>query len=327
MKPVLCMILCLSLLLAACGNAEKTETAGSVQTVAPTTETLQTDGSADGPANPPETVAEVTESVQQTTAATQAVTEATSPAEASTVPTTAPTVPVTQPAEPSTQPTEPTAQPTEAPTEPAGHSALYISGVSVEDVITWFNEVVLDAEFVNSGDATLLQKWVSPIYYRIEGEPTEQDRQVLDNFCGQLNSIYGFPGIRETTQVYEASMDLFFCPQSDFTAHMGPSYEGLDGAVTFWYNGANQIYDATICYRTDLDQYVRNSVILEEIYNGLGPVQDTWLRSDSIIYAGYSTPQYLTSVDWLLLKLLYHPDMKCGMTASQCEEVIRSLYY
>ena len=32
-------------------------------------------------------------------------------------------------------------------------------------------------------------------------------------------------------------------------------------------------------------------------------------------------------VDWLILKLLYHPDIKCGMNAQQCEEIIRKLYY
>ena len=68
-------------------------------------------------------------------------------------------------------------------------------------------------------------------------------------------------------------------------------------------------------------------MILEEIYNGLGPVQDTSLRSDSIIYAGYSTPQSLTAMDELLLRLLYRPELVCGMDAQQCEAVIRQLYY
>ena len=72
---------------------------------------------------------------------------------------------------------------------------------------------------------------------------------------------------------------------------------------------------------------MRNSVILEEIYNGLGPVQDTDLRPDSLIYSAYSTPQELTEIDELILKLLYHPDMVCGMNAQECEAVIRQLYY
>ena len=94
----------------------------------------------------------------------------------------------------------------------------------------------------------------------------------------------------------------------------------------YWYDN-NVIYDAKIAYREDIPQFTRNSVILEEIYNGLGLVQDTALREDSLIWQGFSEPQNLTEVDELLLKLLYHPEMLCGMNAEECEAVIRSLYY
>ena len=107
---------------------------------------------------------------------------------------------------------------------------------------------------------------------------------------------------------------------------MGENFSYMDGGVTFWYN-EDEIFDAIICYRTDLDQYLRNSVILEEIYNGLGPIQDTALREDSIIYTEFSQPQALTQIDELLLKLLYHPEMQCGMNAEECENIIRRLYY
>jgi hypothetical protein len=76
-----------------------------------------------------------------------------------------------------------------------------------------------------------------------------------------------------------------------------------------------------------LSQELRNSVILEEVYNGLGPIQDTVLRPDSVIYSDFSQPQELSQIDELLMELLYHPDIKCGMDAAECETVIRSLYY
>ena len=121
-------------------------------------------------------------------------------------------------------------------------------------------------------------------------------------------------------------MDIYFCAQEDIVYRMGDAYGNADGAVTFWYEN-NEIYTAIICCRDDVGQYLRNSVILEEIYNSLGPVQDTVLREDSLIYQYYAEPQELTAVDELILKLLYHPDMRCGMNAAECEAVIRSLYY
>ena len=235
------------------------------------------------------------------------------PATETTVPTTHTTVPPT---------TEVITQP-----EPPTHSALYIPGVETEDVIRWYNEVALDAEYVNGGDATLVQKWSSGISYALLGEPTEEDRRVLSNMVTTLNSISGFPGMYETTDPGSANLKIHFVSESEMLDIMGSDYAGNDGAVTFWYDGNNSIYTGVICIRTDLDQYVRNSVIQEEIYNGMGPAQDTDLRSDSLIYSGYSTPQQMTQVDLLIMKLLYHPHIRCGMTAAECEKVIRQLYY
>lgn len=227
-------------------------------------------------------------------------------------------------------PTEvPTEAPTEAPTETPAlppHSELYIPGVEVEDVIIYFNEVCLNAEFVNGGDPSFLQRWNAPITYRVYGDPTAEDLAKIEEFSGWLNTIFGFPGMYEAGEDEYANLQIHFCDQQTMVDLMGENFEWMDGGVTFWYE-KDVIYDAIICIRTDLDQYLRNSVILEEIYNGLGPVQDTDLRPDSLIYSAFSQPQSLTDVDELILKLLYHPDLSCGMSAAECEAVIRQLYY
>lgn len=223
--------------------------------------------------------------------------------------------------------TEGSAAVTAAPEETESvHSDLYIPGLSVEDVTVYFNEVCLDAEYANSGDASLLQRWEAPIYYTIYGDHTDEDMAILNGFTAWLNTIEGFPGIAETEGDTITNMYIHFCPQSELISLMGDEFSNSDGAVTFWYDD-NIIYNARICCRTDIDQNTRNSVILEELYNGLGPIQDTALRHDSIIFTGFSTPQGLTEVDELIMTLLYHPDMACGMTAAECEQIIRQLYY
>lgn len=238
------------------------------------------------------------------------------------------------PATPTTVPettlaqTEPTVPPTTETTPPTTQAPLpefHIDGVSVEDVILYFNEVCLDAEYVLGGDPSLLQKWTEPIYYRIYGQPTEEDLATLYGFTDWLNTIEGFPGIQETTDPARENLRYHFCTQAEMPELMGPDYTYMDGAVTFWYLD-NAIYDAIICCRNDIDQELRNSVIQEELYNGLGPVQDTSLREDSLIYSGFSMPQTLTEMDELILKLLYHPSLECGMDRESCEAQIRQLY-
>jgi hypothetical protein len=206
------------------------------------------------------------------------------------------------------------------------HSALYIPGVDVEDVLLWFNEVALDSEFSYEGNPNLIQKWASPIIYCLEGNATEEDLQVLESFSAWLNTLEGFPGIRQAQPEEVPNLLIRFGDGDMITDFLGAEYVNVDGGVRYWYDN-NVIYDAKIAYREDIPQYTRNSVILEEIYNGLGLVQDTALREDSLIWQGFSEPQNLTEVDELLLKLLYHPEMLCGMNAEECEAVIRSLYY
>ncbi len=224
---------------------------------------------------------------------------------------------------PSTQPpTEPTTEPTTAPL----HSELYIPGLDVEDVILYFNEVSLAAEYSDNGDPSVVQKWDEPIYYRIQGEATDEDLIVFNNMVAWLGTVEGFPGMFPAPEDYMTNLEVYFCTAEELEARMGENYVGSDGAVIYWYID-DRIYTADICYSTDIGQYTRNSVILEEIYNGLGPVQDTDLREDSLIYSGFSEPQWMTDIDELIMKLLYHPSIQPGMNAEECETIIRQLYY
>ena len=237
-----------------------------------------------------------------------------------------PTMPpeTTLPATTGTAPTETTAPPVEPkPT----HSSYYISDLDTDTFLRYFSEVVLDAEFVNSGDATLVQKWNSPIPYGVIGEPTQEDEAAMAAMEAFLNSIPGFPGMYRVENPYGASLQIYFVSQEEMIHILGDHFYDSDGGVTIWWNDYNEIYMGKICIRTDLDQITRNSVIKEEIYNSMGPVQDTDLRSDSLIYSGFSTPQDMTQVDRLIMTLLYHPQIRCGMTGNQCEEILRELYY
>lgn len=220
---------------------------------------------------------------------------------------------------------------TQESTAPAvTHSPLYLEGFAPEQVVTYFAEVVLDAEYsTGEGNVNVVQKWTGPIRYTIFGDATQKDRDQLNELFAQLNAVEGFPGIEAAPSPIAANLMLNFYNRADFQTYFGRvvNYEDADGAVEYWYyNATNNIHNATVGYRTDIDQYTRNSVLLEEVVNGLG-ITDTRLREDSITYQGFSQTQELSDMDWLILRLLYHPDIKCGMNLEQCRAVIEKLYY
>lgn len=218
-------------------------------------------------------------------------------------------------------------------TEPAEtvplHSDLYLEDYTVEQVIEYFCEVVLDSEFSSGGSYWMVQKWVEPIVYQMYGEATQEDLDVLARLFEQLNKVEGFPGIRPLEREQDmVNLHIHFYNREDFYANMGEVVGGMeaDGAVRYWYSDLNEIYDATIGCRTDIDQSIRNSVLPEEVINGLG-ITDTLLREDSITYQFSSLSLEPSEMDWLIIRLLYHPEMKPGMSREECIAVIEKLYY
>lgn len=256
------------------------------------------------------------------------------PAAPSTEPTTEPTGSVTTVPEttvPETTVPETTVPETTVPptTEPL-HSEFYLEDFTVEEVITYFNEVVLQVEYTDgTGDPSRVQKWLQPITCSIHGEPTMEDQQVLEQFFAELNQMPGFPGIRLAQEGNFVNLTMDFLGPEDFRSAFSDVVNGEDawGACQFWYwTDTNELYDARIGYRTDIPQRDRCSIILEEIVNCLG-ITDTIRRSDSIVYQDSNDNLQPSDMDWLILKLLYHPDIQCGMDAQQCEQIIRELYY
>ncbi|MBQ7229496.1 MAG: DUF2927 domain-containing protein [Oscillospiraceae bacterium] len=207
------------------------------------------------------------------------------------------------------------------------HSPLYLEGIQLEEVVTNFNDVVMHMEY-GDGDYSRVQKWLFPILYCIEGDPTDEDLQVLQDFFRQLNAVHGFPGIAMAEGLQRASLTISFLDEEDFHESFSDVVgEDAWGAVQFWYyDDTNEIYDARIGYRTDIDQIYRNSILLEEIVNCLG-ITDTELREDSIVYQYSNDNLSLSDMDWLILKLLYDPAIECGMDVDACHAVIEQLYY
>lgn len=231
--------------------------------------------------------------------------------------------------------TVPTTLQTEEITEPTVetkplHSELYLSDYSVEEITEYFNEVVLDVEYTDgTGDATLVQKWLFPIYYNIYGNPTDEDLAVLNDLCDQLNAVPGFPGIYPVSGMVQENLSISFFSPDVFRDEFSSVVNGEDayGATQFWYyTDTNELYNARIGHRTDIPQAERNSIIVEEIINTLG-ITDTVLREDSIVYQYSNENLTLSDVDWVILKLLYDPAIRPGMDKDACEAVIRQLYY
>ena len=218
---------------------------------------------------------------------------------------------------------------TEKSTAPGQHSPLYLPGYSTDDIIRFFDEVALSSEYPNDEDPSCVMRWEGEIRYCLHGSFTQEDADWLAHVFDQLNKLEGFPGARRVMIAEFANMDMYFCNRKEFHDRMYDSVpdDNADGATTFYYNGANHITDATICYWEDMSDSVRKSVLTEEVINSIGFSNDSTEREDSVVYQYGSWTNEPDEVDWVLLRLIYSGEMRAGMRRAEAERVIRKLYY
>jgi hypothetical protein len=186
----------------------------------------------------------------------------------------------------------------------------------------------------------------------ISAPQQKESRRMLYNLCTELNCNHavvargeietdtpGFKGIPFTYRNFSAVsgtqlQSMVALSASTLTTirelaklRIKITDEDAYAATEFWYyNATNEIHTARIGYRTDIDQSERISILIEEIVNMLG-ISDTELREDSIVYQYSNENTTLSDEDWVILKLLYDPRIKCGFNAQECSEIFGKLYY
>ncbi|NLG36947.1 MAG: DUF2927 domain-containing protein [Clostridiales bacterium] len=206
---------------------------------------------------------------------------------------------------PTTAPTVvPTAAPTPSP-DPTPDPSL---------VRYYLSQIAFSSEYGGSASSEgKVRKWEQPILIQVSGSPTDEDLVTLDSHIEALGMIPGMPDIRRVAS--GGSVEMYFVPLSGM-AYAIPGYvEGNWGYFQVWWDSGMRIEKALVGITTDVTtQEQRNHLILEEVTQMLGLMQDSDLYEDSIFYAPWTETQALSELDWQTLYLLYRPDIRAGMT-------------
>jgi len=181
-----------------------------------------------------------------------------------------------------------------------------------------------------------LVKWQQPIKIWIQHKVGDQalHDELADAHIKHLNQIIGHPIYRVQTR-QEANVVWIFTQQKnwgeDVEREMGKeSTKHMFGAVCQAGYKTNpkthEIISATVVIPVDQARSHGKLVacIVEEITQTLGLPNDSEFAYPSIF--NDKTPEDLLSpLDIVLLKLLYEPELKTGMTESQARPVLRKL--
>lgn len=211
---------------------------------------------------------------------------------------------------------------------PKEHSEYYLEGLTPDKLVTFFTEVCVNKNSkLNETQTYTLSKWSDAIYYSVFGEYTTEDIETIESFAAYLNTIDGFPGMHKAPSSAACNLKIYFGDARKMTDIMGSKAKGSNGFVRVSKNYSGDYYDGKICVLSTLKQSLRSTVTRHEIFNGIGAMNDSELRSDSLIYDYTLRTDNLSEEDKVIIKMLYNPKIISGMDEQQCEYVIREVYY
>ena len=202
---------------------------------------------------------------------------------------------------------------------PGGYS-ISSRGYNKKEIVEYFDEIAMRAEYGTSANA--VHKWTTPLLIYIDGDPNSEDRKILDDVFYKMNSVDGFPGIREVSSKDASNIVMSFADDVEYTRITPKDINDLtDGFATCWFQNSS-IIRARIGIRTSMPQHERNSVIWEELVQCTGLQNDSYRYPESLFYQGYNEVQGPNTLDWLLFEVLYHPDIQPGMRIEEVSTVL-----
>lgn len=177
------------------------------------------------------------------------------------------------------------------------------------------------AEYNSVSDA--LTRWEDDINIYVTGSPTQSDLQMLDDFIMQLSFRVQFlPPIARVSQESQANIVIYYGPLNTLPEHVSEYVEGNWGMFTY-YMRSNVRYKAEIGIASDVtSQQQRNHLMMEELVGALAMANDHDLYSDSIVYQPWTEVQQLSEIDWLMINMIYHPDLRVGMSYAEVYDAL-----
>lgn len=201
----------------------------------------------------------------------------------------------------------------------------------VDSLVRYFDVIVFGAEYEKKLAQKVIAKWDGPIRIAFQGRVRPDYRRFVASHLKTLAALTGLTFRVLKPGQKGQNMDIVFVPR----ARMG-KIPGLDpgliaklaapGGCYFlsWKKPESRIVKAVIVINVERDKFDINHCLLEEISQSLGLPNDSDLMRPSL----FSDRDQLTEpsrTDRILLKTLYHPRMKAGLTRTEALRVARKI--
>ena len=183
-----------------------------------------------------------------------------------------------------------------------------------EEELEYFLEIALGCEY--GASQPIIHKWTNNIKIKINGTPTSEDLNSLNQVITELNSLIS--GISLDIVTNDQNIDIYFTIVDQFASILSSYVPGNMGFFMAWWDSNEAIYRAKILIAVDgVNQQERSHLIREELTQSLGIMKDSYRYKDSIFYQGWTDTINYSPIDCKIISLLYDSRLRPGMTQEQ----------
>jgi hypothetical protein len=208
-----------------------------------------------------------------------------------------------------------------APTDPVLNSHQ-------KEIISYFKEIALGFEYGSASGVT--RKWKAPMKIFFTGNPSENVLKELTVVVDELNELAtdGFH-IEIVNTKEESNFHLFFGSRPDFASLYPADEETIkssSGIFRIFWNKSNFITRGYAFIHDKASEKEQRHAIREELTQALGLGKDSPLYPESIFQARWTIPTEFLEIDREVIRYLYHPAMRTGLTGHEVEAVLTHIF-
>lgn len=208
------------------------------------------------------------------------------------------------------------------------------------ETVNYFRQVAMKVEYGPGGEVPVM-KWETDPIIRIHGNPSAENLATLQRTIEDFNGLQDQVDLsiaNEDTPEDKVGIDMYFVPSTEFKS-IDPSLPGqADAAGSGWFsytsnpdalhNPGAPRYKAKVLVATNANKSAQGFNTRVELTQALGFRNDVDVYPDSVfrqnpLLPGQTEfPQAYSVMDQQIISLLYNPQIKDGMNASDLQNVI-----
>jgi hypothetical protein len=195
-----------------------------------------------------------------------------------------------------------------------------------QEIVSYFKEVALGFEFGNASKITRKCK-KNDMKIFVGGTPTAALKSELSKIVSEINTLAkdGFE-VKVVTDSAASNFYVYFGSGDEYATIFPSQKSNVEsnwGLFSVFWNNNNNItggYMYVDIFRPDAT--AQRHLLREELTQSLGLARDSPRYPDSIFQQSWTTTTSYAKVDKELIRLLYHPRVSSGFTATQTETTL-----